>query len=77
MLEMVAFQGHASRPEWKIARWYGQSNFSVNIRRDLRGRWKGFVAEELGWDKVPTLKLTEVNGNIFLMKDADFFADKE
>jgi hypothetical protein len=62
---------------YPIARWYGQSNFSVNIRRDLRDPWKSLVPEELGWNKVPTLKLAVVSGNIFLMKDADFFPDKE
>ncbi|MBN8904715.1 MAG: hypothetical protein J0H57_27175, partial [Rhodospirillales bacterium] len=66
-----------SKPKWKIARWYGQTNFSVTIRRDLRDRWSSHLTDELGWNKVPKLKLAEVNGKIFLMKDVDFFPDKE
>jgi hypothetical protein len=77
LLEMVAFRGHAAEAKWKIARWYKKSNFSVNIRRDLRERWTSLVTDELGWTTVPTLKLAEVGGDIFLMKDADFFPDRE
>jgi hypothetical protein len=77
LLEAAAFEGYACMSKWRVVRWYGQSNFSVNIRRDLRERWKTLIKDELGWDKVPVLKLAEISGTIFLMKDGDFFPDKE
>lgn len=77
LLERVAFEGFASRPKWQIARWYGQSNFTLNIRRDLRERWKSLINDELNWKPLPTLKMAEVGSEIFLMKDGAFFPDKE
>ena len=77
LLERVAFEGHASVPKWRIPRWYGQSNFTVGIRRDLRERWKSLVSDELGWSEVPTLRLAEIQGDIVLMKKSDFFRDVE
>jgi hypothetical protein len=73
LLETVAFEGHAAIAKWKIARWYGQTNFTVAIRRDLREQWKSLVAEELGWNEVPMLRLAEISGDIVLMKKTDFF----
>ncbi|MFZ3300445.1 hypothetical protein HZT44_15510 [Ralstonia pickettii] len=77
LLETVAFEGLASIAKWKVTRWYGQSNFTVAIRRDLRERWESLVEEDLGWDEVPTLRLAEVNGKVVLMKKTDFFPDRE
>lgn len=77
MLETVAFEGHAAVAKWKLTRWYGQSNFTVAIRRDLRERWRSLLEDDLNWDEVPTLRLAEVNGDIVLMKKTDFFPDKE
>lgn len=77
MLETVAFEGHASVAKWRLTRWYGQSNFTVAIRRDLRERWKTLLTEELVWDDIPVLRLAEFNGDIVLMKNTDFFPDKE
>lgn len=77
LLETVAFEGHASMAKWKIARWYGQSNFTVTIRRDLRERWKTLLKDELDWSDVPILRLAEVSGDIVLMKKTDFFPDQE
>jgi len=76
MLENVAFEGHASIAKWKLSRWYGQTNFTVVIRRDLRERWNSLLTDELGWPIV-TLRLAEVNGDIVLMKKTDFFPDRE
>ena len=57
--------------------WYGQTNFTVGIRRDLRERWKSLVADELGWSEVPTLRLAEIAGDVVLMKKSDFYKDVE
>jgi hypothetical protein len=76
LLETVACTGFASVPKWKITRWYGQSNFTVAIRRDLRERWKTLIEDELEREKT-TLRLAEIGGNIVLMKKTDFFPDKE
>lgn len=77
LLETVAFEGHASVAKWKLTRWYGQCNFTVTIRRDLRERWKSLLVDELNWSETPTLRLAEIMGDIVLMKKTDFFPDKE
>ncbi len=79
LLEAVAFEGYAFIAKWKITRWYGQSNFTVAIRRDLRERWKSLITDELGWSEVPILRLAEVSGggDIVLMKKTDFYRDAE
>lgn len=77
MLEKVAFEGFASKPKWQIARYYKQSNFTLNIRRDIRDRWKNLVTDELGWKQTPVLKMADVGGEIIFMKGGDFFPDKE
>jgi hypothetical protein len=77
LLETVAYEGHAPIPKWKICRWYGQSNFTVAIRRDLRERWNSLLVDELGWTDVPTLRLAEFGFDIMLMRKTDFFRDNE
>jgi hypothetical protein len=78
LLEAVAFEGYAFIAKWKITRWYGQVNFTVAIRRDLRERWNSLIVDELGWSEVPTLRLAEVSGgDIVLMKKTDFYKDTE
>jgi hypothetical protein len=77
MLETVAFEGLATLAKWKITRWYGQSNFTVSIRRDVRQRWDALHREELEIDKTPILRMADVDGKIVFMKKADFFPDKE
>jgi len=77
VLETVAFNGFASVPKWRVTRWYGQVNLTVNIRRDLRDRWKALISEELDWSEVPTLRMAEVHGSLILMNKENFFSDKE
>ena len=78
LLEKVAYEGHAHVPKWKVTQvWYGQSNFTVAIRRNLRERWTALLSDELEWTDVPVLRLAEFNGDIVLMKGTDFFADEE
>jgi hypothetical protein len=77
ILEAVAFSGHASVAKWRLSRWYGQSNFTVAIRRDLRERWKALTEEELDWDKAPLLRIAEVMGDVVLINHSNFFPDKE
>lgn len=78
LLESVAFEGYASVPKWKLTRWYGQSNFTVTIRRDLRERWNSLIVDELVWPGTPPiLRLAEIGFNIILMKKTDFYKDKE
>jgi len=76
LLEGIAFEGFANIPKWQVTRWYGQTNFTVNIRRDLRERWKS-LTEDMEWGLTPTLRIAEVNGNIVLMRETDFFPDNE
>jgi hypothetical protein len=64
-------------PKWKLTRWFGNLNFTVAIRRDLRERWVSLVTEELNWNQAPTLRLAEIGGDIVLMKGTDFFPDRE
>lgn len=79
LLETVAYEGFASVSKWKVARWYGQSNFTVTIRRDLRERWTALTEEELSWDKAPVLRIAEVNGGgtILLITKPNFWEDAE
>ena len=79
LLETVAYEGFASVSKWKVTRWYGQSNFTVTIRRDLRERWKSLTEEDLSWEKAPTLRIAEVNGGgtIILMTKDTFYKDSE
>jgi len=77
LLETVAFRGYASEARWRLARWYGQNNFTVTIRRDLRDRWKSLLEDDLGKDKAPVLRLAEIEGEILLIRKTDFFPDTE
>ena len=82
LLESVAYNGHASISKWRITRWYGQENFTVNIRRDLRDRWKKLIIEELSWTKPTILRIadvsyTGVSGDIVLINNSTFFPDDE
>jgi hypothetical protein len=77
LLESVAFEGYASAPKWKVSRWYGQSNFTVSIRRDLRERWTSLYEDDLDWKDRPVLRMAEVGGDIILMKKTDFYPDSE
>lgn len=76
VLEEVAYQGFSSVAKWRINRWYGQINFTVTIRRDLRERWKK-LGEELEWTPWPQMKIAEVDGDILFMRKKDFFPDNE
>ncbi len=77
LLERVAFEGHATIPKWKVTRWFGNVNFTVAIRRDLRERWASLVTNDLSWNEAPPLRLAEVGGDIVLMNKTTFFPDTE
>jgi hypothetical protein len=77
LLETVAFKGYASEAKWRLSRWYGQSNFTVTIRRDLRDRWKSLQEDELGNSKPAVLRFAEIGGDILLIRKTDFFPDNE
>jgi hypothetical protein len=79
LLEAVAFEGFGRVQKWKITRWYGQSNFTVAIRRDLRDRWTSLVTDELEWTETPALRIAEGHEgkDIILMKKTDFWEDEE
>ena len=76
LLEQVAYERYASVSKWRIARWYGQERFSINIRRDLRERWSD-MASELPWIADKKLLLAEVKDQIVLLSDQVFFPDEE
>lgn len=78
-LETVYNEGFASLSKWKITSWYGQSNFTVTIRRDLRERWKSLAEEEYNEKKPPVLRIAEVNDGrtVVFMKKVDFWPDAE
>ena len=78
VLETVANEGFAVVPKWKIMRWYGQSNFTIAIRRDIRERWAS-IAEELEWTETPPLRVAECRDgrDIILMNKETFWRDDE
>jgi hypothetical protein len=45
LFETLRFTGHASVPKWRLVRWFGQLNFTVVVRREVRQRWKDYLAE--------------------------------
>jgi hypothetical protein len=79
LLEAVAFEGFARVPKWKITRWFGQSNFTIAIRRNIRERWNSLITDELEWTDPPKLRIAEIHDrrDIILMKDSDFWEDTE
>lgn len=82
LLEAAAFEGLSRVPKWKLMQWYGQTNFTVAIRRDLRERWASLLIDELEWfeaeaEGMPLLRLAEFNGDIVLMRSDGFLLDDE
>lgn len=75
-LEAVFFEGFASQPKWQVTGWYGQEKFTVNIRRDLRHRWKEML-KSLDGHQGSKLRLAEVDGKVIAMRNTDFYKDNE
>jgi hypothetical protein len=76
VLEEVAFEGHAVVSKWRLTKWYGQTNFTVGIRRDLRERWKSLLVDELSCE--PTiLKIAEAGGDVVLVNNSNFYKNNE
>jgi len=76
LLETIVYEGYASIAKAKLAYWYGQLNFTVTIRRDLRERWRHLLVDTLGLEE-RTLRIADSNGTVLLMRDNIFFEDVE
>ena len=76
LLKQVAYEGRAIIAKWRIAETYGQSTFSVTIRRDLRNRWTALI-EELEWDERPVLRMAELCGQVIMTRSSDYWPDDE
>lgn len=66
-------EGYATVRKWMLLHWYGQTNLTVAIRRDLRDRWKALVEEA---DSKAPLRIGEAHGNI-LLANGDIFFSKD
>jgi hypothetical protein len=79
---MVAYEGFAYVQKWQINRWFGQANFTVSIRREIRERWKT-LGEDIEWIAASKLKIAKINDTtIILIKDTSlddkkFYSESE
>jgi len=70
-LKIVFEEGYASVRKWLLLHWYGQTNLTVAIRRDLRERWKALMEES---SSKASLRIGESQGNILLANSEIFFS---
>lgn len=77
LLEVVAFEGNASIQKWRLMQWFGQTNFTIAVRRSLRERWATLIEDELEWAEIPDLLMAEWNGRILFLRGDSLIKDEE